>query len=344
MQNVVTGGAGLIGSHLVRRLLQEGREVLVVDDFSRGSIENLSYLGADVESKKIDLRNYSETLKAIEGAEVVFHLAAIVGGLEYLHGSESAEINAFLSNISIDSNVFSACLEAGVKRLIYTSSVSVYPIHTQRQLNVTFCEDELPLGSSLQSLIPSTKDPLPMINPDGGYGWAKLMGEIALAGLDNLKVGIARIFNIYGEGEDLGETTSVIPAIIRKAIQYPRENVTVWGDGTQTRDFLYVSDCVDALLKLDQKVYESDESSYFPIVVNIGSDISVPISVLAEKIIKVSGRDLKIKYDAAKPVGPLSRTANITKIKELLGWQPKTSLDEGLRYMYAWAEKMLRGI
>ena len=353
MQNVVTGGGGLIGSHLVRRLLQEGREVLVADDFSRGSIENLSYLGADVESRNIDLRNYTETLRVIEGAEVVFHLAAIVGGLEYLHGSENAELNAFLSNISIDSNVFSACLEAGVKRLIYTSSVSVYPIHTQRQLNVTFCEDELPLGSGLQFLVPSPEYPAANINPEGGYGWAKLMGEIALSGLESLKVGIARVFNVYGEGEDLGgithnredslETTHVVPALIRKAIQYPREDVTVWGDGTQTRDFLYVADCADALLKLDQKVYELHEAPFSPVIVNIGSDVPVPISALAERIIKVSGKDLKAKYDKAKPVGPLSRTANITKIKELLGWEPKISLDEGLRYTYTWAEKMLMG-
>ena len=341
MQTLVTGGAGLIGSHLVRQLLQQGREVVVLDDFSRGSMKTLSYLGVNTEYREVDLRNYEDTKRAINGAETLFHLAARVGSLEYLHWSENAELNALISNLTIDSNVLSACLETGVKKLIYASSVSVYPIHTQYQLGVTFSEELLPLGTDPQFLSPSPEFPPPNINPEGGYGWAKLMGELALSWARGLKVGMARIFNVYGEGEDLGETAHVVPALLRKAIRYPKEDFIVWGDGTQTRDFLYASDCIDALIKLEQKVSELNKAAFSPIVINIGSDVPVPISVLAEKIVEISGKEIKIKYDPTKPVGPLSRTADVARAKKLLGWEPRVSLDEGLRYTYRWAEKVL---
>ena len=97
----------------------------------------------------------------------------------------------------------------------------------------------------------------------------------------------------------------------------------------------------NALIKLEQKVSELNKTSSSPIVINIGSDVPVPISILAEKIVEISGKDIKIKYDSTKPVGPLSRTANVAKAKELLGWEPQIGLGEGLRYTYTWAERML---
>jgi GDP-D-mannose 3',5'-epimerase len=318
LKTVVTGGAGFIGSHLVKRLLDEGREVVVVDDFSRGNMLNLIDLGVGINCEKVDLRNYSQALKVMDGADVVFHLAARVGSVEYLHGNELAELEALQSNLVIDANVFRACIEKEIKKIVYASSVSVYPIDLQQNQGAVFSENSLSY-----------------INPEGGYGWAKLLGEIQLKWMKDVDVGIARIFNVYGECGELGETSQVIPALIRKAISYPREEFIVWGSGEQTRCFLYVADCVEALMRLEEK------ASNPSVIVNVGSDQSVPVRVIAEKIVGISGKDMDIKYDPSKPVGPISRTADISKVKALLGWQPETSLDEGLKRTYKWAEKRL---
>jgi nucleoside-diphosphate-sugar epimerase len=320
LRTVVTGGAGFIGSHLVRKLLDDGRDVVAVDNLSRGSIENLKDLNIPISLLiKADLRDYRQALDAVKGASTVYHLAARVGSVEYLHGSEHAELKALQDNMVIDANVFKACIEAGVKRIVYASSVSVYPIDIQHKPNVVISEGDLRY-----------------YNPEGGYGWAKLLGEIQLSWMKNVDVGIARIFTAYGPLEPLDETAHAVPALIRKAIMYPREDFVVWGSGEQTRSFMYVSDCVEALLKLEEK------ASNPPLIVNIGSDKPTPIRVLAEKIVEMSGKSIEIKYDPLKPVGPLSRTADITKARKLLGWRPKISLEDGLRHTYAWAERKLK--
>ena len=326
MKTVVTGGAGFIGSHLVKALFDRGREVTIADDFSRGNRLNLLDLGIQTECHKIDLRDFTQALKATKGAETVFHLAARVGSLDWLHGSEANELEALQTNLVIDANVFRACIENRVKKIIYASSVSVYPIHIQDRPNIVFSEDNL----QIQGLRQST------IDPEGGYGWAKFLGEIQLSWIKDAKVGIARIFNTYGENGALGKSAQVIPALIQRAIRYPKEDFIVWGDGKQSRDFLYVPDCVDALLKLEEK------ASSPPIVVNTGSDQAIAISLLAEKIVEVSGKDIKIKYAPSKPVGPISRTADVTKARNLLGWQAEVDLEEGLKRTYTWLEKRLQ--
>lgn len=318
LKTVVTGGAGFIGSHLVKRLLDDGRAVVVVDDFSRGSMLNLHDLDAEAEVRKADLRDYNQAAEALTGADVVFHLAASVGSVEYLHGDELAELKALQSNLAIDANVLRVCVEEKVRRIIYASSVSVYPIDLQQEPGAVFSEESLQY-----------------FNPEGGYGWAKLLAEIQLGWMGNVCMGIARIFNVYGPCAALGETAQVIPALMTKAIMFPKEDFIVWGDGAQSRCFLYVSDCVDALMKLEAK------ASNKPVVVNVGSDQTIPISLLAEKVVEVSRKNIDIKYNPSKPVGPISRTANISKASVLLGWQPKTSLVEGLRRTYDWVEKRL---
>lgn len=320
MKTVVTGGAGFIGSHLVKRLVEEGREVVVADDFSRGKTQNLLDLGVRLDPRPVNLRDYQQVLASLDGAESVFHLAARVGSVEFLHGSEIAELLALQSNLMIDANVFRACLERAVGRLVYASSVSVYPIHLQQSYGVVFREEDL----------------WP-INPEGGYGWAKLLGEIQLQWMRDLDIGVARIFNIYGENEEPDENTHVVPALIRKAVLYPRQAFRVWGDGNQTRDLLYVADAVDALLTLEGK------ASSPPTVVNIGSGETLPIKALVDRIIEISGKAIEPLFDPSKPVGPLSRTAAVTKAKALLDWQPKVGLDEGLERTFRWVEQKLEG-
>ena len=325
MKAVVTGGAGFIGSHLTRKLLEQGREVVIADDISRGSIQNLLDLGiqaSDVGLRPsdpvVDLRDFAQASKVIQGAETVFHLAARIGSIDFLHGSDSHELEALQSNLLIDANVFKVCLKENVKKLVYASSVAVYPLDLQQSPDATFSEDALDY-----------------FDPDGGYGWAKLMGEIQLGWTSQIDVGIARIFNVYGENQDLVKAVHVIPALFLKANRYPEQEFVVWGDGKQSRDFLYVSDCTDALLQLEKK------ASSPPIIANVGSGKPVSIGTVAEKVVGLSGKDIKIIYDPTKPVGPLSRTADITKARTLLDWQPKVSLDDGLRRTYLWIQRSL---
>jgi len=324
MKTAVTGGTGFIGSHLVKRLVDEGREVTVVSDFLELGTENLLGLGVQpshLELRKSDLTDYSQAVRVTEGVETVFHLAARVGSLEYLHGTQMAELATLQANLATDANVFRACLEKGVQRLIYASSVAVYPMDKQCSLGTVFAEDDLT-----------------SVNPDGGYGWAKLLGEIQLGWMKNIDIGIARIFNIYGENEPLeAKRAHVVGDIIRKVALNPQKELRVRGDGKQTRDFLYVSDCVDALLLLEKK------ASNPPMIVNIGSGIPVSIGTIAEKAVELSGKDIKIVYDLTQPVGPLSRTADITKARASLNWQPKVSLDYGLGCTYSWVQSQLAG-
>ena len=280
MKIAVTGGAGFIGSNLVRKLLDIRHDVVIIDDFSRGTELNLRDLGIDTEIRRIDLRESKLALNTIKGIEAVFHLAARVGSNDYLHGSKWNELEALQNNLIIDANIFRACLQNGVKKLIYASSVAVYPVENQNKSEAAFSENSLS-----------------HYNPEGGYGWSKLMGEIQLAWTEGMEISIARIFNIYGENSALGKSSHVVTSLIRKAILYPQEKYIVWGNGQQTRDFLYVGDCIEALIKMQRKTTKD------LLIINIGSDKAVKISMIAEKIARISGKNMEIIYDPSKPSG-----------------------------------------
>jgi len=320
---VVSGGAGFIGSHLVRRLVDEGRHVAIIDDFSRGSRANLLDLGVGltdhVQIEKFDLRSgVNELSSMIAGADTVFHLAARVGSVDYLHGSNLAELIAFQDNVRIDANVFDVCREVGVKKIVYASSVSVYPMNSQSSLGAIFGEKDMKYQ-----------------NPDGGYGWAKLLGEYQLGLMKDTKISIARIFSIYGPCAALDETAQAIPALIRKAVKYPTENFVVWGTGRQSRDFTYVSDCADALLLLEKNAENP------PFIANVGTGASTSIGDIARRIVSISGKAIPMRFDENKTTGTVSRTSDTRKLLSL-GWKPKVTLDEGLKLTYEWLEKRYR--
>src|SRR5208337_601790 len=149
----VTGGAGFLGSHIVKRLVDDGREVTIIDDFSSGSIQNLVDLGIRQKCSLGDLRNYQFAKESLRKAETVFHFAAEVGSVNYLHGSNARELAALQSNLVIDANVFKACFENGVQTVIFASSVSVYPFDEQLGSHVQFREE----------------DSERRVNPEGGY-------------------------------------------------------------------------------------------------------------------------------------------------------------------------------
>jgi nucleoside-diphosphate-sugar epimerase len=235
-------------------------------------------------------------------------------------------------NLAIDANIFRACLEKGIKKLIYSSSCAVYDMGRQFNNNAVFCETDMQFSPSF-----NPRQPLGTINPDGGYGWSKLMAELQLNWTKGLDIGIARLYTIYGINEPIAKGKAHAAGdIIRKVLELsPRDTLKIFGDGKQSRDFLYVSDCIDIFLKLEKV------ASNPPATINVGSGKPTEISTLANKIVQISGKNIHLEFDTSKPVGPLSRTADMTRTKQLLDWQPRVSLDEGLLRTWEWAQNKL---
>jgi GDP-D-mannose 3',5'-epimerase len=167
------------------------------------------------------------------------------------------------------------------------------------------------------------------------YAWAILIDEIQLTMMEECMSAVARIFNAYGEYCEYEGTAQAVPALIRKAIRYPEEEFVVWGEGSQTRNLIYIQDCIDALLKMEEK------ASYPPLILNVGNERATTIKELAETIVKVSGKKIEIRYDKWKPVGLLSRIPSIDRAVEKLAWKPHTTLQDGLRLTFKWMESEL---
>ncbi len=317
----VTGGAGFLGSHIVKRLTDEGRQVSIVDDFSSGSLLNLADVGVRQKVSTGDLRDYRFARSSLRGAETVFHFAAEVGSVSYLHGSNARELAALQSNLVIDANVFKACLENGVRTVIYASSVSVYPFDEQLGSHTQFREE----------------DAERKVNPEGGYGWAKYIAERQLSLMPDVSYGVARIFHAYGKNIYLRpDRSQVIASLIRKAVRYPAEDFVVWGDGSQRRCFVYIEDALDALMKLERHV--DDRGS---LVVNVGSTEETTVRELAEMVVRLSKKDIRLKFDETKLTGALNRMPNLERAKRVLGWSPTTSFSQGLKDTFEWAEGRL---
>lgn len=314
---LVTGGASFIGSHLVERLVAKDAKVRVADDLSSGKLENLSLVSNQIEFLQGDLKDIHFATQAAAGEQVVFHLAACHGGRGYIdtHPVECA------TNLILDGTVFRAAYLAGVSKICFASSACVYPVNLQEKPeagNQVYLQEEM-----ADPFIPGRAA------ADGEYGWAKLMGELALQayhkqyGLDCVS---CRIFTAYGEREN--ETHAVIALIAKAFIRM--EPYPVWGTGEQDRNFTYVGDIADGLILSAEKV--SDGS-----VVNIGTSEHILINDLVEMIfIKTGFTPKEIVHETAKPVGVFSRAASLKRTKELLGWIPSTSLSEGLDKTIDW--------
>jgi nucleoside-diphosphate-sugar epimerase len=311
---LVTGGAGFIGSYLVDELLRRNADVRVVDDLSRGNISNVAHCKNKIEFIKGDLANAKTAEAAVRDVETCFHLAAVVGGVEFM-ATHPAEI---LKNVSINYNVIDACRKINVDRLVYTSSACTYPVDLQT------AEEQPPLKED-DVLAHGAK-------PDSDYGWTKLFGEIqcqAYRRSYGMKIAIVRPFNPYGPRESFDPKDShVIPSLIRKAVR--RENpFVVWGDGTQGRAFEYVEDLVEGIILAIEKKVDADP-------VNLGSSYPVTIRELAELVLRLTGYNTSITWDTSRPQGVRSRKADMSKAWNVLGWKPKTLLEEGLTRTLNW--------
>ena len=318
---VVTGGAGFIGSHLVRKLVEEGRNVRVADDLSRGSLENLDDVKGQYEFKELFLGEPSAALEAVEGASECYHLASVVGGVLKMQGNQT--LSAIIP--SVDYNVISACVKEHVQKFLYTSTACAYPVQLQ---------DEAHAGRKLkEEECYSTVG----ANPESLYGLAKLYGEWMSTRYHKefgLKVAIVRDFNVYGPREDFDvETGHVIPALVNKVIALvdgeSKGPLEVWGTGRQSRSFVYVDDVADGMMKAMARIEDATP-------VNLGTESIVPIGDLAKLIVDLSGFRGNIAFKPQMPQGVFTRMPDATRARKLLRWEAKTPLKEGLRRTIAY--------
>jgi nucleoside-diphosphate-sugar epimerase len=325
---MVTGGCGMIGSNLVKRLVKEGWDVYVADNLWRGKLEYLNdedgepVVDLSTHFFEKDLTVYEDAESVIGLTDYVVHLADIVAGIDYVFANQG---ELFRVNNLINSNLFAAVRKAGkdkVKGLVYVGTVCSFPLTLQNTYNPE----------------PLHEDELFPAMPESAYGWSKLMGQLEIGFLEK-ETGIPcctlMFHNVYGTPTDFGVRSQVIPALIRKAVNYPEEQFVVWGSGNQGRAFIHVNDIVDALVLALDKGWGHGW-------IQIGPDHFTTIKDIAYRIAEISGRGLEPVFDTTKYEGDSARYADYTKARTILGWEPHTNLDEGLRECYAWIEKRMK--
>ena len=314
---IVLGAGGFIGSHMARRLKREGYHVTGAD------LKHPEFSDTEADTFRIgDLRDPQFVDEIIlPETDLVVQLAADMGGAQYIFtGDNDADImhNSSLINL----NVANTCIKKRIKKLFYSSSACIYPERNQLDPNNPNCVES--------SAYPAA--------PDSEYGWEKLFSERLYATFHRnkgLDVRVARFHNIYGpEGTYSGGKEKAPAAMCRKALT-SADSVLVFGDGKQTRSFLYIDDCVDAVMRLID--------SEFTEPVNIGSEEMVTINQLAEIAIQLSGRELEIKNDAsATCTGVRGRCSDNSLITAKTGWSPRFSLAEGLKNTCEWIRTELK--
>ena len=327
MNILITGGMGLIGSNLVKKLLEINypfSQIYIADNLWRGKIENIfknnkPIISLENQFYNIDLTDYDNCLKVTKNINLVIHLADIVSGINFVFENEPF---VFRQNILINSNILKASIQNHVDKILYVGTACSYPEEKQAHLDpVPFVEN----------------DAYPA-NPESSYGWSKLIGEyeIELASKYNLiNSCILRLHNVYGPPCEIDPLKSqVIPAVCRKIIETKDNHITVWGSGDQRRSFIFVDDVIEGIVLALEKGFNKG-------VIQLGSEKSHSIKEIANYLVKISGKKLNINFDLSQPEGDKDRTANYTKAKEILGWQPFTSFETGLATTYDWVKNYL---
>jgi GDP-D-mannose 3',5'-epimerase len=326
MKTLVTGGAGMIGSALVKRLVEQGTEVVVVDNLLRGKLEHLRYadgrgaIDLDKAFFTYDLRTSGAIDRLLTGVDHVYHLADVVGGIGYVFANQGS---VFRDNLLINTNVIDSVRRARVKGFVYVGTACSFPAHLQSGV------DARPL---------TELDQYPA-SPESAYGWSKLMGEYESFLMEQgtgIPVSVLTLHNVYGAPADFDSVTGqVIPSLIRKAVRWPNEPFVVWGSGNQGRAFVHVDDVVDALVLAGRHGLGKG-------VIQIGPSVCTSIREVAETVVRVSGKPIPIQYDVSKPEGDKGRCADYSKAKTLLGWEPRVGLELGLSSLYRWIAQRIR--
>ncbi len=308
---LVCGAGGFIGSHLVRQLKNEGfwvkgvdlkypeYQTTAADEFITGDLRNQQFCRSIFNTK------YAR----------VYQLAADMGGAGYIftgHNDADVMYNSSLVNL----NVLNLCRETGASKIFYSSSACIYPVHNQTNSASPLCSEN--------SAYPA--------NPDSEYGWEKLFSErlyLSFMRNHNMDIKVARFHNIFGPlGEWQGGKEKAPAALCRKvAMAADGGEIEIWGDGKQTRSFLYIDECLTGI----QKLMDSEWSG----PVNIGSEEMISINDLAQMIIEISGKKLAIK-NIAGPTGVRGRNSDNKLIQERLNWRPNYDLKKGIENTYSW--------
>jgi UDP-glucose 4-epimerase len=297
---LVTGGTGFIGSHLVDRLVAEGYGVRVLDDLSAGKLENITaHLKAgSVDFVKGDIRDSAVVAKILGSVDVVVHFAALTS---VTFSVEHPDLT-FNVNVAGTQNLINACVEHAVSKFVFASSCAVYGDPEFLPVNETFKP-----------------------NPISPYAESKLLGERYCLGVDKrqvLKPVVLRFFNVYGPRQGLNDYSGVITRFIDRLRQ--NKPLTVYGDGSQTRDFVSVHDIVEAVLASMRSVNAHGQ------VFNIGSGKPTSINELAKTILELAGVDLEIRHEKIRAGDIKDSYADISKAKKILGYMPRVSLRAGL--------------
>ncbi len=312
---LVCGAGGFIGGHLVKRLKNEGHWVRGADikphDYAMTAADEF-ILG--------DLCDQQIAREVVEDIEEVYQLAADMGGAGYIFTGEH-DAAVMYNSATINLNILEFGHRAGVERLFYSSSACIYPAYNQEDPGNPKCSED--------SAYPAA--------PDSEYGWEKLFSErLYFAYLRNqgVQVRVARFHNVFGpEGTWKGGREKAPAAICRKVAEAADgSEIEIWGDGHQTRSFLYIDECVDGIRRL--------MNSDFTGPVNIGSDEMVTINHFAELVMQIAGKKLSVRHKPG-PLGVRGRNSDNRLIEHKLGWRPSRPLREGLKKTYAWIQQQV---
>lgn len=311
LKTIVIGAGGFIGGHLVTKLKSLGRYVIGID------IKNHEFKKSDADMFIIaDMRDPLLVDRYIdEDTYEIYQLAADMGGAGYVFTKEN-DADILHNSVLINVNVLNTCVKKGIKRIFYSSSACIYPEKNQLDSKNPKCSEET-----------GKEGP-----PDSCYGWEKLFSEILYDAYNrnyDITVKIARFHNIFGPYSVWTGGREKAPSALCRKVRDAENNsyIEVWGDGTQTRSFLYIDECIDGILRL----MESDFSG----PVNIGSEEMISINDFAKMIINISGKNINI-INKPGPIGVNGRNSDNRLIKEKLNWSPSRPLIEGIKILYDW--------
>ena len=298
--------------------MTEGSILTLVDNFERGKIDYINHL-LELPNVKLltgDLLNEDFCNRAIEGADIVIHLASKVGGIGFYTGKPYLVMD---SNITMDSNVLRATINNNVERYFYASTSHLYPIELQ----------------GTPDSPPITEDQAYPASPELSYGWAKLIGEkqieSAIKETKSFRASIARYIGIFGENQDIAlETGSVIPVFSHRAIKYPVIPFSVWGTGQETRSYCYITDAIECTKLMIENMEER------PLVgpYNVGKQERHSIEEIALTIIDISRKEIQIEFDTTKETLIWGQWCDCSAVKRDLGWEAKVSFRDGLQKVY----------